>query len=135
MKAVRSGAGEWLATNDRGAIVKVGTSETAEAFSPGELLQLASALCAALSAEARLDHALTDPALSLTVRPSRVEAENRYSQIDTVVRTDLSGLDAEQLEHLRLRIDAAIDRSCTVGRTLHAGATTTFRLESNDEVR
>lgn len=129
MRAVRTGVREWIATNDRGAIVKVGDAEAPDVFSPGELLQLAAATCAGLSMDHRLTYALgEDIQVSLEVEPVRVEEENRYSAINTTFSLDLSSLSPEELAKLKDRVDAAVERSCTVGRTLEASAESTFEL-------
>lgn len=129
MKAVRTGVREWIATNDRGAIVKIGDPEAHEVFSPGELLQLAAATCAGLSMDARLTYALGDDIqVTLKVEPERVPDENRYSAIATTFSLDLTSLSPEKLEKLKEKVDAAVERSCTVGRTLEASAQSTFEL-------
>lgn len=134
MKAVRTGVREWICTNDRGAVVKVADAKEDDAFSPGELLQLAAATCAGLSIDHRLTHDLgEDIFVTLEVEPDRVTEENRYSGIRTRVRLDLSSLDEEQLEGLKQRVQDAIDRACTVGRTLAAGAHTTTELVNEGE--
>lgn len=134
MKAVRTGVREWICTNDRGGVVKVADAKEADAFSPGELLQLAAATCAGLSIDHRLTHDLgEDIFVTLEVEPDRVPEENRYSGIRTRVRLDLSSLDETQLEGLKRRVQDAIDRACTVGRTLAAGAEATTVLDNTGE--
>lgn len=122
MKAVRTGVREWIATNDRGAIVKIGDPEADGVFSPGELLQLAAATCACLSIDHRLTYALgEDVHVTLEVNAEAGE-ENRYDVIDTAFSVDLSSLNDEELAKLLSRVEDAIARSCTVKRTLDAGA-------------
>lgn len=131
MRAVRSGVREWIATNDRGAIVKIGDPKADEVFSPGELLQLAVAACSGLSIDHRLTHALgEDVQVEFEVEPDRVPEENRYSGVRTTFKLDLSSLNDDQLAELKAKIDSAIERSCTVGRTLEASATTHIELEN-----
>lgn len=132
MKAVRSGVREWIATNDRGAIVKIGDPKADEVFSPGELLQLAVAACSGLSIDHRLTHALGDDIqVTFEVEPERVPEENRYAGVTTTFKLDLSSLDEDELHALKAKIDSAIERSCTVGRTLEARATTRIELENS----
>lgn len=128
MKAVRSGKFEYLATNDRGAIVKIGRAGEPDVFSPGELLQLASATCIALSAEARITHAIPDPFISLNISVDKNSEENRYEGISTDIVVDLSSLSAEELSALKEKVDEAVARACTVGRTLKNGASTTWDI-------
>lgn len=123
MKAIRTGVREWIATNDRGAIVKIGDPAAPEVFSPGELLQLAAATCAGLSIDHRLTYALgEDVHVTLDVEPDKVDEENRYSAINTTFSIDLADLGQDELLALQRKIDEAIERSCTVKRTLDATA-------------
>lgn len=129
MKAVRTGVREWIATNDRGAIVKIGDPEAPEVFSPGELLQLAGATCVGLSMDHRLTYELGDDVhVVLDVEPERMEEENRYSAIKTVFSLDLSGLSEDELVALKKKVDGAVERNCTVGRTLEASAENTYEF-------
>ncbi|MGO1460564.1 MAG: OsmC family protein [Flaviflexus sp.] len=130
MKAVRTGVREWIATNDRGAIVKIGDPEAPEVFSPGELLQFAGATCVGLSMDHRLTYELGDDVhVVLDVEPERMEEENRYSAIKTVFSLDLSGLSEDELVALKKKVDGAVERNCTVGRTLEASAENTYEFK------
>lgn len=132
MKAVRTGVREWIATNDRGAIVKIGDPEAPEVFSPGELLQLAGATCVGLSMDHRLTYELGDDVhVVLDVEPERMEEENRYSAIKTVFSLDLSGLSEDELVALKKKVDGAVERNCTVGRTLEASAENTYEFKDS----
>lgn len=131
MRAVRSGVREWIASNERGAIVKIGDPAAPECFSPGELLQLATAACAGLSIDHRLTYALGDDIhVTFDVEPEKVEEENRYSAINTTFNLDLSSLSADELTKLQTRVEEAIERSCTVKRTLDATAESKHTLNS-----
>ncbi|MGO1401005.1 MAG: OsmC family protein [Flaviflexus sp.] len=132
MKAVRTGVREWIATNDRGAIVKIGDPEAPEVFSPGELLQFAGATCVGLSMDHRLTYELGDDVhVVLDVEPERMEEENRYSAIKTVFSLDLSGLSEDELVALKKKVDGAVERNCTVGRTLEASAENTYEFKDS----
>ena len=131
MRAVRTGVREWIAANDRGAIVKIGDPEAPECFSPGELLQLAAAACAGLSIDHRLTHALgEDVHVTLDVEPEKVEEENRYPAINTTFNLDLSSLTEAELHKLHSKVEEAIERSCTVKRTLDASAESRHTLNN-----
>ncbi len=119
LSAERAEPGIYIATNDRGARVRIGKPGARHAFTPGELLQLAAASCSAISAEANLVHHLgEDFEASLTVDALKNDAENRYDGLRTVFSPDMSSLDPEPMERLVSRLERAIDRLCTVGRTL-----------------
>jgi len=130
LHAVRTGEREWIATNDRGGVVKVGDAKAADVFSPGELLVLALATCGALSADHRLTHALGDDlTATLEAEPIRDRQNNRYTGITARIGVDLSALDDAARERLDDLVAAAIERSCTVGRTLATGTPTTVTVE------
>lgn len=119
--AERTGGREYTGRNSRGAEVLVG--EGPGRFTPGELLQLALATCAGLSADHRLAHVLGgDFAATTGVSADKVGEENRYGDLAVEIVTDLSGLTGETRERTIERAEAAIERNCTVGRTLSAGA-------------
>lgn len=115
--------GTYVARNERGGQVRVGPPGAEGAFTPGELLHLAIASCAALSA----DHALAsrlgeDFDATLSVEAARVTDEERYTRVTAHVNADMSQLDPERQDALVERANRAIDRLCTVGRTVRHGA-------------
>lgn len=123
----------YVARNERGAEVRVGGSDADGVFSPGELLQIAAACCAALSADHVLSSQLGENFnASLTVGAEGVKDESRYSHFETKVVADMSELDADRHEALIERAEKAIERLCAVARTLHNGATTTVELVADD---
>ena len=121
--AERTEPGIYVATNDRGGRVRIGAPGARHAFTPGELLQLAVASCSAISAEANLVHHLgEDFAASLEVGAVKDDGENHYSQVRTSFAPTTAGLEPERVEKLVGRLERAIERLCTVGRTLEHGA-------------
>lgn len=119
--AERTGTREYTGRSSRGAHVLIGDGP--DRFTPGELLQLALAACSALSADHRLTHALgAGFAATAGVSVQKIEEENRYEHLTVEIVTDLSPLPPEEREHTLARAEAAIERHCTVGRTLSAGA-------------
>ena len=119
----RTETGIYVASNERGARVRVSKPGTRHAFSPGELLQLAVATCAAVSAETNLVHHLGDTFdATLTVEAVKNDAENRYDEIHTVFSPDLSGLDPDKVEKMVARLEKLVERLCTVGRTVENSA-------------
>lgn len=125
--AERTGTRAYLGHNSRGAEVRVGSGQGE--FSPGELMKIAVGTCNALSADHRLAKALgEDFEANVVVATLKNEEEERYTDFDVQIVTDLSTLSPEQLETLLARVQAAIDRSCTVGHTVEKGAGTRLHL-------
>lgn len=119
--AERTGTRQYLARNARGGEVRVGTGPGE--LSPGELLKIALATCSTLSADHRLAKALgEDFEASVICTSIKNEEEERYSDLDVQIVTDLSSLSPEQLATLRERVEGAIERGCTVGHTISKGA-------------
>lgn len=115
----------YVASNERGAEVRIGGSDTEAAFTPGELLQIAAAACAALSADHVLSSRLGETFdASFTVDGDGVKGENRYEKVTTKVVVDMSALEQQRQEALIERAAKTIERRCSVGRTLETGAAT-----------
>ncbi|QPL06042.1 MULTISPECIES: OsmC family protein [Actinomyces] len=125
--AERTGTRQYLGHNARGAEVRVGSGPGE--FSPGELLKIALATCNTLSADHRLAKALgEDFEANVICATLKHEEEERYQAMDVQIVTDLSALTGDQLATLSQRVDAAIERSCTVGHTLTKGAEVRLHL-------
>jgi uncharacterized OsmC-like protein len=123
--------GPWAATasNGRGPDIPVSLAGAADAYSPLELLQIALAACEALSADHRVAHALGPNAEVTTTARSRTDAaENRLSAIEIERAMDTPSLAPEKADRLVERVRAAVDRQCTVGRTLEAGVRTELSI-------
>jgi len=101
--------------------VRVGTGPGE--FSPGELIKLALGTCNTLSADHRLAKALGDDfEANVIVATLKNEEEERYTDFDVQVIADLAALSPEQRDILTGRVEAAIERACTVGHTIEKGA-------------
>ncbi len=122
----------YVGRNERGAEVRIGFPGAEGTFSPGELLRLAAAGCAAISADHALASRLGDDFdASFSVRGAKpTDGEDRYEYIDTIMEVDWSELDPEKLEPLLERVHRAIDRYCTVGHTLEHGAESRVTITS-----
>lgn len=130
MKAERVGRRTYLAHNGRGAKILVGPNDVEGAFTPGELLKIALAVCAGMSSDHRLAHVLGQEFHSTLEFDATVpEGENRYEHLDVSIHTDTSELDDDALAELRERADYLIAKGCTVGRTLRAGAQYTVTVD------
>lgn len=129
LTVTRTGVRTATGTNARGASVRIGGDGAPGAFTPGELLQIALAACEALSADHRIAHALGDDAEVVTrVRREKDSAENRYTDLHVDLALGLGGFEEGARDRLLERIDKAIERQCTVGRTLRAAARTTLTV-------
>lgn len=130
--AERTGTRTYLGHNSRGASVRVGMGPGE--FSPGELLKLALATCNSLSADHRLAHALgEDFDANVVCSTNKHATQERYESLQVELVADLSALDPDQLKTLVKRVEAAIDRHCTVGHTLEHGAPYAFALRNDPD--
>lgn len=131
--AERTGEPVYVARNERGAQVRIGSAGTEGAFSPGELLQLALATCSALSADHVLRSRLGDDfAATVGVSADPVTDEKRYGSFVVELLADMDGMEEDRRDSLVERTVRAAERQCTVGRTLKAGAT--YDLQVRNEV-
>lgn len=105
--------------NERGATLMVGGDELeGEHFTPGELLKLALVSCSGLSADRVTARRLGED-FALTVWAHGMsDDENRYRRIEEEFLLDLSSLEAPEREQLLGIMTKAIERGCTVARTI-----------------
>ncbi|KIQ15906.1 hypothetical protein ASG56_17865 [Rhodococcus sp. Leaf7] len=118
----RTGTRRYTGKSSRGAEVLIGSEDVEGVFTPGELLKIALAACTGMSSDRPLARRLGDD-YDATVRVSgTADRENeRYPRLDEVLTVDLSELDPEARERLLTVVTKAVDKVCTVGRTLKAG--------------
>lgn len=132
----RTGTRRYTGRSSRGAEVLIGSEGVPGVFTPGELLKIALAACTGMSSDFPLSRRLGDD-YDTTIRVSgAADRENEvYPQLDEVVELDLSELDEQARERLLVTVQRAVDKVCTVGRTLKAGATVTlsFDIDTLDE--
>ncbi|MBF6296484.1 OsmC family protein [Nocardia amamiensis] len=126
----RTGTRAYTGRSSRGAEVLIGSQGVPGVFTPGELLKIALAACSGLSADFALSRKLGD-SFDATIRVSGdADRENEvYPQLDEVFELDLSELDDEARERLLVTVQRAIDKVCTVGRTLKAGSKVTLSFD------
>ncbi|WP_278312739.1 OsmC family protein [Lolliginicoccus levis] len=126
----RTGVRRYVGRSSRGAEVQIGSVDVEGAFTPGELLKIALAACSGLSSDLPLSRRLGetyDARIRVTGSPDR---ENEvYPVLDEVVELDLSELDEAAQQRLLTVVERAIERSCTVGRTLKAGSKINLAIE------
>lgn len=131
----RTGEHVFKGTNDRGAEVTLSKPGREGAFSPGELLLVAVGACANMSAESVLARRLGETApQSVTVEADKDQENNRYTSMRVSFDVDFSGLSSEERDAAIGAALRAIDRACTVSRTVEASAAVPIELDS-DAVR
>lgn len=128
----RTGTRRYTGRSTRGAEVSIGSEDVQGVFTPGELMKIALAACSGLSADFPLSHRLGD-SFDATIRVTGAadrETET-YPALVEEFELDLSELDEQARERLLTATRRAIDRVCTVGRTLKQGTTVNLKFVVN----
>jgi uncharacterized OsmC-like protein len=119
----RNGIRTYTGFSARGARVDIGPATAGAVFTPGELLKIALAACAGMSSDRAFARRLGDDyKTTIRVEDPKDMAEDRYPVLTEKFEIDLSMLDDEDREKLLTIAQRSIDKTCTVGRTLKAGA-------------
>lgn len=122
LEVERVGEHEFVGRNERGAEVRLGRKGAAGSFSPAELLQVAAAGCSAVTAENLITRRVgEDSKFRVEVTADRREGASELDAVHVKFDVDLTGLAPDQREALALAVDRAIDKLCTVSRTLKKG--------------
>ncbi|MEU0794028.1 OsmC family protein [Amycolatopsis sp. NPDC005961] len=122
LEVQRDGKHSFVGRNDRGAEVRLGRTGAEGAFSPAELLQIAAAGCSAVTAEELITRRVGEDAkFRVTVSADRREGASELDAVHVAFDVDVSTLAADQREALAGAVDRAIERLCTVSRTLKKG--------------
>lgn len=122
LEVQRDGKHAFVGRNDRGAEVRLGRTGAEGAFSPAELLQIAAAGCSAVTAEELITRRVGEDAeFRVTVSADRREGASELDAVHVAFDVDVSTLAADQREALAGAVDRAIERLCTVSRTLKKG--------------
>lgn len=123
----RVGEHAFVATNDRGASVRVGRKGAEGAFTPVELLLAAAAGCAAVTAETLITRRV-DGDLTARADDVRPPGAHELDAVPVSLDYDISELDDTQRAALETAIRRAIDQLCTVTRTLKKSPPTPLSL-------
>ncbi|QKT07018.1 OsmC family protein [Gordonia sp. X0973] len=129
----RTGSRRYVGNSSRGATVQIGSEDVEGVFTPGELLKIALAACTGMASDITLARRLGDD-YDATVRVSGdADRESEtYPQLNEVLELDVSELgDPEAVKRLLVVAERAVDRSCTVGRTLKAGTRVSLTIETD----
>ncbi|MCM6773823.1 OsmC family protein [Nocardia sp. CDC159] len=126
----RTGTRRYTGRSSRGAEVLIGSEGVEGVFTPGELLKIALAACTGMSTDFPLSNRLGEN-YDVRIRVAgAADRENEvYPQLDEVVELDLSELDEAARERLLVTVQRAIDKVCTVGRTLQTGTKVTLSFD------
>ncbi|MFT3899766.1 MAG: OsmC family protein [Gordonia sp. (in: high G+C Gram-positive bacteria)] len=128
----RTGSRRYVGNSSRGATVQIGGEDVDGVFTPGELLKIALAGCTGMASDVSLARRLGDD-YDATVRVSGAadrESET-YPALDEVFELDLSELDPDAAQRLLAVVQRAVDRTCTVGRTLKAGTQVSLTINTD----
>jgi len=118
VSVTRTGARTYEGMNERGSTVRIGPADAEGHFTPGELLKLALIGCAGMSSDRVAARRLGDDYAVTIWAHGRSNEENRYRRIDEELLVDLSGLEPEERAKLVQIMEKAIERGCTVARTI-----------------
>lgn len=108
----------------------MGSVDVEGVFTPGELMKLALAACTGMSSDFTLARRLGDH-YQATIRVSGdADRENEvYPELTEEFQLDLSSLDESEREKLLTLVERAVDKACTVGRTLTRGTNVTLTFD------
>jgi len=119
VSVARTGPRTYEGMNKRGSTVRIGPADVEGTFTPGELLKLALIGCAGMSADRVAARRLGDDfAMTVWAHGRSDHDENRYRRIDEELLVDLSGLEPGERATLIDIMQKAIQRGCTVARTI-----------------
>jgi uncharacterized OsmC-like protein len=125
----RTGIRRYTGRSSRGAEVLVGSEDVDGVFTPGELLKIALAACSGMSSDHPLRTRLGDDyQATIKVSGPADREQERYPLIEENLEVDLSGLSEDEVNRLVTVVERAIDKVCTVGRTLKSGTEVTFEV-------
>ncbi|RXZ69950.1 OsmC family protein [Agromyces albus] len=120
VSVTRTGTRTYEGMNERGSTVRIGPVDAEGHFTPGELLKLALVGCAGMSSDRVAARRLgEDYAITIWAHGTSDPKENRYLRIDEELLVDLSGLDDSERSTLIDIMSKAIERACTVARSVH----------------
>jgi uncharacterized OsmC-like protein len=118
VSVTRTGPRTYEGLNERGSTVLIGPVDAPGHFTPGELLKLALAGCAGMSADSVAARRLGDDVAITVWAHGTSEDGNRYREIDEEILVDLSSLEPAEREKLAAIMARAIAKACTVARSV-----------------
>lgn len=126
----RTGTRRYTGKSSRGAEVLIGSESVDGVFTPGELLKIALAACSGMSSDVPLSRRLGESYDATIEVSGAADRDNElYPELHEVLKLDLSELDPEAQQRLLTVVERAIDKVCTVGRTLKAGTKVSLDID------
>ncbi|MDV6261323.1 OsmC family protein [Rhodococcoides yunnanense] len=126
----RTGTRRYTGRSSRGAEVLIGSESVEGVFTPGELLKIALAACTGMSSDVPFSRRLGDDYAATVEVSGTADRENElYPELNEILRVDLSAMDPDAQQRLLTVVERAIDKVCTVGRTLKAGTTINLDID------
>lgn len=124
----RTGHRELTGHTQSGVEIPIGRGEGR--VTPGELLKIALIGCAGMSADFTIGRRLgEDFPMRILAHGTSDEATNRYERIEEQMQLDLSELSEQEASTLRRLIVSAIDKACTVQRTVQGDVEVTHDID------
>lgn len=131
LRVEREGTRRYVGLSSRGGRVEIGSAGVEGVFTPGELLKIALAACTAMASDFTLSRRLGDDYLAtVRVTGDADRDEERYPRLTETYELDLSGLDPAMVDRVLDGARRSVDATCTVGRTLQAGAEVELGFET-----
>ena len=116
--------------------VRMGPVAAGDVFTPGELLKVALAGCAGMSADHSLARRLgADVPVIVHVAGPKLRPDERYPALHEELVVDLDGLEPAERNRVVTVVRRAIDRNCTVGRTLEHSASVELTISQPESGR
>ncbi|HEY3685506.1 MAG TPA: OsmC family protein [Streptosporangiaceae bacterium] len=131
VEVTRTGTRTFEATNPRGARALVGPETAEGVFTPGELLLAAVAACVGVTSDSLVVRRVGEDA-GFQVRADRTkesEDAHEFASVTVDLDVDTSALDDEQRAALATAVDRAVEKLCTVSRTLKKGVPVTLNQQ------
>ncbi|MCX2732417.1 OsmC family protein [Saccharopolyspora sp. NFXS83] len=126
----RTGEHTFTASNGRGGEVAIGGDGAPDSFTPGELLLAAIAGCSAVTSENLLVRRAGQDA-DIVVHADRdktAEDPNKFSEVRVRFDVDLGAVEGVDRAKLLDAVERAIERYCTVSRSVAEGTPITLEL-------
>jgi uncharacterized OsmC-like protein len=130
VRVQRTGDHQFRGSNDRGAEVALGIAGQEGSFTPAELLLVAIGGCAHVTGESLLVRRVGDEApQEVTIEATKDTDESRFPSVRVSFNVDLSGVDNS--DEAATTVLRAVERLCTVSRTVQHGADVTVELNGS----
>lgn len=132
VEVTRTGTRTFEATNPRGAHVSIGPETAEGVFTPGELLLAAVAGCVGVTSDSLVVRRVGEDARFQVHADRTKESDDvhEFASVQVDLDVDLSSLDAGQRQALATAVDRAVEKLCTVSRTLKKGVPVTLNITS-----